>query len=267
MNNNLNLNNEKSQRNPRNPRNTGLLSNLYNLLTYQKDPEKWFTLAFENQARKYYRDAQICYTKVLSLDPKCANAWNNYGNMFYNKALNKIALAEDATAECHGAIDCFNKALEIEPQNGGFWNNLRIVYYYGLRDFSTAEDCYRKIKISSSIEEINHLNMNYKMRSLKISPNYKEKKKEKSKKKTLLFQKAKEKVTTRNLKTQEKIEASEFSESTKNYGGLKPLDIESELDNIFSKSSEKNLKSSNIPKKKSKEKKSSIESLDDFLNS
>ncbi|MCP4762204.1 MAG: hypothetical protein GY870_10510 [archaeon] len=168
----MNKINKTELENETNPRKPGLLTNLFDLFSITLDsPEKWFILGFENQARGHYMDAEKCYTKVLEMDQKCAEVWNNLGCMCYQKALKKIAIIEDATVECRDALDCFKKALEINQFDGAIWNNMRIVYYYGMRKFKSAEICYKKIR-SYEPDLTNSYNMDYKMRFLKIYPEY-----------------------------------------------------------------------------------------------
>ncbi len=60
---------------------------------------------------KEYKDAIICYDRVLEIDPNHFVAWYNKGFALLNLGKHKETIA------------CYNKVLEIEPQNAVAWHN------------------------------------------------------------------------------------------------------------------------------------------------
>ena len=78
-----------------------------------------------------YDEAIRCYDKALEIDPEYANAWNNKG-----VALGNLGRYDEA-------IRCYDKALEIDPEYANAWNN-KGVALGNLGRYDEAIRCYDK---------------------------------------------------------------------------------------------------------------------------
>ncbi|HIQ39504.1 MAG TPA: tetratricopeptide repeat protein [Methanothermococcus okinawensis] len=69
------------------------------------------------------------YDKVLEINPRCKEAWNNKGI-----ALSRLGRYEEA-------IECYDRALEIDPKNSLTWYN-KGVALQRLGRYSEAQECF-----------------------------------------------------------------------------------------------------------------------------
>jgi tetratricopeptide (TPR) repeat protein len=115
----------------------------------QKNARIYFNLAVAyNDYKKDYNNAILTYTFALQYDPKMAEAYNNRGNVYYNKSDYDEAISDFTkaiqlgnylayfnrgnayylTKRYNEAINDYNEAIKINPNNSTAYNNRGAAY-------------------------------------------------------------------------------------------------------------------------------------------
>jgi len=104
-----------------------------------------FTLAVQNHKNNNLEVAKNLYNKVLKINPKFINAYNNLGVIF--KELKDYPKA----------IDSLKKAIEIEPNYVEAYNNLGVVFQE-IEEYQKAIHCFEKvITINPNLPDIQNI--------------------------------------------------------------------------------------------------------------